>query len=165
MAYKPGNNQATAQADQPATQAGSLLQLLIEQLDAAMTDNNDSMKILIGCHQKIAEKLKIVQQAEVDNDTKSRIQQELNEAVMQMVVAFQQHDAFNQRLQHTIDGLAETKELIEDASNDQAADNWQQLEHKISSHYTTAREHQVHQLNQGKGDESPPSQNCDIELF
>lgn len=165
MAYKPEHKQTTTSTDQSTLPAGDLLQLLIEQLDAAMADNNGCIQTLIECHQNIADKLKIVQQDDIDNDTRARIQQELNQTITQMVVVFQQHDAFNQRLQHAVDALAETKDLIEDETNNKSEDQWQQLAQKINNRYTTTREHQVLQLNQGKPDELPQNQNCNIDLF
>lgn len=165
MAYKPGHRQTTTSTDQSTLPAGDLLQLLIEQLDAAMADNNGCMQTLIECHQNIADRLKIVQQDDIDNDTRARIQQELNQTITQMVVAFQQHDAFNQRLQHAVDALAETKGLIEDETNNTSEDKWQQLAQKINNHYTTIRERQVLQLNQGKPSELSSNQKGNIELF
>ncbi len=158
MAYKFRKKQTVAQA-------GSLLQLLIEQFDAAMTDNNDAMKTLIECHKKIAENLEIAQHRNASKDTQSAIQQELNQTVMQMVVAFQQHDAFNQRLQHAIEGLAETKALIENDPDGQTPHNWQQLEDKISAQYTKINKHQIHRQNQDKEASPHPAQHSDIELF
>ncbi len=146
----------TKQADSPhdyaLLPASDLLMVLARQIEASIVDNNQAMSSLIDAHTKIASTLG---QSSVEDRA---IRQELS----RMVVAFQEHDALNQRLEHVVDALQESCGLLSNRSAGSDPNNWRELEARISSHYTTLQERQVHD---GKQPTSPVVANNDIELF
>ena len=132
--------------------AGEVLSFLAAQLAASVLDNNLAMSNLVAAHGNIAAKLG--QSGEID----ASIAEELGK----MVVAFQEHDSLNQRLEHVIQALHETCSLLKDKDASANPYNWETLEAQIISHYTTDQERQVHS---GQKPVSPAVASNDIELF
>lgn len=132
--------------------ASNLLMVLARQIEASIVDNNQAMASLIDAHTKIATR---IEQLSKEDKT---IQQELG----RMVVAFQEHDALNQRLEHVIEALQESSRLLSDDETGANPVNWHALEAQITSHYTTQQEQQIHD---GKQPTSTVAASNDIELF
>lgn len=143
--------------------ADDLLQLLIEQLDAAMVDNDTAMAGLIDSHSRIAADLDQWQQLAPDNDNWRRIKPRLEQQLKQMAVRFQQHDSFNQRLQHVLTALAAAKALIGAENDSLDPGRWERLAGHINAGYTTAAERRIHSHHNGA--RRLPSTGEDIELF
>ena len=143
-------------------QAGDVLQLMIDQINAAVRDNNSSMAKLIGSHSAIAAKadsLTIRSDRKSLEDLKDSLHQELRS----MIIAFQRHDEHNQRLEHVTDALAEAKILVENPIAASEPQQWQALVEKIAAKYTTAQELRVHENKTGVASQAVPED--DIELF
>ncbi len=140
-------------------QAGDVLQLMIDQINAVVRDNNSSMGKLIGSHSVIAAKADAL-----TNNPDSKALEELKDSLHQelrgMIVAFQRHDEHNQRLEHVTNALAEAKILVKNPVAASDPRQWQALVEKIAADYTTAQELNVHG---GKTDTASPDD--DIELF
>lgn len=143
-------------------QASDVLQLMIDQINAAVRDNNSSMGKLIGSHSAIAAKAD-----SLTKDPDSKILEELKDSLHQelrsMIVAFQRHDEHNQRLEHVTNALAEAKTLVQNPVTASDPQQWQTLVEKIAAKYTTAQEHKVHGRKTGAA--SPTDPDDDIELF
>lgn len=152
IAAKPGNT----------CSAAGLLQLLIEQLTAAVTDNDRTMKELVDGYGKITRGLQSLGTPATDaasmpgNDT-------LQETLAHMAIGFQQHDSFNQRLAHIITSLTAAQGLLGDGEEDPGPEDWQRLAHQLRDSFTMAAEHAV----QGGHHGSPPSTATGngVELF
>ena len=143
-------------------QAGEVLQLMIDQINAVVRDNNSSMGKLIGSHSAIAAKADAL-----TNNPDSKALEELKDSLHQelrcMVVAFQRHDEHNQRLEHVTNALAEAKTLVQNQATASDPQQWQLLVERIAAKYTTAQELNVHGLKAGSN--SPAAPDDDIELF
>ncbi len=143
-------------------QAGDILQLMIDQINAVVRDNNSSMGKLIGSHSVIAAKANALTN-NPDSKTLEELKDSLHQELRGMIIAFQRHDEHNQRLEHVTNALAEAKILVQDPATATDPQQWQALVEKISAEYTTAQELNVHR---GKTNAaSPVAPNDDIELF
>lgn len=152
MANRRTKNKAESQSEDALLAAGELLNGLARQIEASMADNNQAMITLIEAHANIAARLAAT------SDPDPTIQSELS----RMVVAFQEHDALNQRLEHVMEALRETQDLFADEATALDPRTWQALEKRITSHYTTLQERQVHSGQQPTNAVAPSD---DIELF
>jgi len=146
-------------------QAGDVLQLMIEQINAAVNDNNSSMAKLIDCHSAIATRADSLTQTEnPDMSALEDLKNSLHQELRRMIVAFQSHDEYNQRLQHVTEALAEAKRLVEDPATASDPAQWQALVAEIATKYSTVQELNVHNQRTGKP-AKPPTPADDIELF
>jgi len=142
--------------------AGNVLQLMIDQINAAVRDNNSSMTKLIGSHSVIAAKADSLTNAP-DSKALEELSDSLYQELRSMIMAFQRHDEHNQRLEHVTDALAEAKNLVENPTAASDPEQWQALVKKIAEKYTTVQELKVHE---GKtGTVNTTIQEDDIELF
>lgn len=149
--------------DEGSEQLRQMLQLLAAQLQAAVTDHDQTMAELTAAHHAIATTLEPVMARETNNATLTR---RLHKEMNRMVVAFQGHDAFNQRLEHIRVNL---EELGKHLSSKELDDSWRELTELLSTRYTTAQERRVHERIRGGDREShkgtPDAEEGSIELF
>jgi len=143
-------------------QAGDVLQLMIDQINAAVRDNNSSMGKLIGSHSAIAAKADALT-SNPDSKVLDELKDSLHQELRGMIVAFQRHDEHNQRLEHVTNALAEAKTLVQNPIAASDPQQWQALVEKIAAKYTTAQELKVHGRKAGAA--SPTDPDDDIELF
>lgn len=143
-------------------QAGDVLQLMIDQVNAAVRDNNTSMAKLIASHSAIATKADSLTSSP-DRESLEDLKNDLHQELRSMITAFQRHDEHNQRLEHVTDALAEAKALVEDPSTASEPQQWQALVERIAEKYTTAQELLVHESKTGVA--RPATPDDDIELF
>ncbi len=147
----------------------TLLELAVVQIRHAMADNDESMMALAEAHQAIGNKLQAIATAltAVESDTESdeEAQSNINQNLGQMIMAFQGHDALNQRLEHVCETLEGVREHIDEESlrhNEQA---WTQMVDTIEQRYTMKDERSVFKKVMKKSDEPDGPDNADIELF
>jgi len=143
-------------------QAGDVLQLMIDQINAAVRDNNSSMGKLIGSHSAIAAKADALTN-NPDSKSLDELKDSLHQELRGMIIAFQRHDEHNQRLEHVTNALAEAKSLVQNPIAASDPQQWQALVEKIAAKYTTAQELKVHGRKTGAA--SPTDPDDDIELF
>lgn len=163
MTQKPNKKREIDEAPGAIIAADDLLQLLIEQLDAAMADNDTAMAGLIDSHKQIAADLDQWQQLAPDDDNWHRIKSRLDQQLKQMAVRFQQHDSFNQRLQHVLTAMAAAKALIGGKNDNLDPGRWERLAGHINASYTTTAERRIHSHHDGA--RRLPATGEDIELF
>jgi hypothetical protein len=137
--------------------AGDLLQLLIDQLEGAMRDNNAAVAGLIDDFGAIGPELGRMQSG--DDAGQTRIQQQLE----RITEGFQQHDSFNQRLEHVLATLTTARTMLEDGQDKADPACWESLSAQLSASYTTAQERDIH--SRVTGSEPPPLPGDDVELF
>jgi len=140
-----------------AMAAGDLLQLLIDQLGGVIQDNNAAMAGLIDDFGDIGMDLGQLQAG--DDAGQARIQQQLE----RITEGFQQHDGFNQRLEHILTALTAAKGLLDNEQDQTGPAGWESLAEQLSASYTTAQEREIHA--RLTGSEPPPLPGDDIELF
>lgn len=144
------------------SQAGEVLQLMIDQINAVVRDNNSSMGKLIGSHSTIAAKADALTN-NPDGKALEELKISLHQELRNMIVAFQRHDEHNQRLEHVTNALAEAKTLVKNSATASDPQQWQALVDRIATKYTTAQELKVHENK--TGDVSLAAPDDDIELF
>ncbi len=157
----PNKNSKKIDLSEPQ-QAGDVLQLMIDQINAAVRDNNSSMGKLIGSHSAIAAKADALT---ISPDSKSleELKNSLHQELRSMIVAFQRHDEHNQRLEHVTNALAEAKSLVGNPVAASDSKQWQALVEKIAAEYTTAQELKVHASKTGIASQGRAED--DVELF
>lgn len=146
-----------------------LLELLLSQLQAAITDNNRTMGELMAAHAAIAAAAHPVMGHTHDD---SRIKVRFDEEMSRMVIAFQGHDTLNQRIEHIIMALDAIHRLMNDSGRIDDQEAWAQLTQQISTSYTTAAERGIHtrmQTHASRGEraccDNSDSERGSIELF
>lgn len=168
-----GHNQSADKATPPEQlgQAVQLLQLLVAQLQSAVADNNLNMARLGNAYETIITTCQPLVESH-DSLTEGRIHGEMN----RISIAFQGHDAFNQRLEHAINGLRALGELLTDGKRHDLDGAWQALEAQLNASYTTREEQRIHEKEKNRAvgaaepgerhDNLPSgSENGSIELF
>ncbi len=156
------NKTAKRQNAAESQQAGNVLQLMIDQINAAVDDNNSSTAKLIASHSAIAAKAESLT-TNPDSKALEELKNSLHQELRSMIIAFQRHDEHNQRLEHVTGALAEAKTLVENPSTASDPQLWQALVEKIAVKYTTSQEFKVHGHNPEAA--SLPISDDDIELF
>ncbi len=127
-----------------------LLELAAAQIDAAMTDSNNSVDVLTGAFTGMAENMLPIQQslAALSGDgeadaVRQRLQQAADEVsgmVNQAIIAFQFYDKLAQRLAHVTHSLGELSDLVADQGRLFNPKEWVGLQDRIRARYTTADE-------------------------
>ena len=112
--------------------AGDVLQLMIDQINAAVRDNNSSMGKLIGSHSAIATKADALTNNS-DSKALEELKNSLHQELRSMIIAFQRHDEHNQRLEHVTNALAEAKTLVQNPVAASDPQQWQALVEKIAA--------------------------------
>ena len=126
--------------DHPLLHTG-IIKLLISQLQSAICDNNHAMEKLTENFVAIANDIQI---RSADTSSTAEECAPLKNSLDEMLTAFQEHDAFNQRIEHISDILVSIDSHLDDESlrNDIAA--WEQLCERLAASYTTTQERMIH---------------------
>ncbi len=148
---------------------GALLELALAQIKHALADNDETMMALAEAHQAIGNKLQAIataltstQSGDIaDDDAHSNINQSLG----QMIMAFQGHDALNQRMEHVCETLQMLQEHIMDEQlrNDEQA--WDAMIDQAGKRCTMESEREVFRKVMNRPATPTPASDEDIELF
>ncbi len=150
--------------------SATLLELAVAQIKHAMADNDESMMALAEAHQAIGVKLQAIATALTAVDSSAIVDDEnqptINQNLGQMIMAFQGHDALNQRLDHVCEMLEGVKNHMSEESlrhNEQA---WTKMVNKTEQRYTMKEErHIFRKIVKRTEAPDPVDDGADIELF
>ena len=124
----------------------SLLALAVAQIDTSLHEGGQSVDRLTGSFTAMAANTQTLLQlttddsASISHEEVSRIAGELQEEIMQAIVAFQFYDRLSQRLEHVGDSLEQMGHLIADPAKRYAPSFWSGLQKQIKSNYTMEAE-------------------------
>ena len=123
--------------------SSDLIKLLISQLQSAVCDNNQAMRQLTDNYVAIAGGIqKLASEQQPETSSVEPLQQHLSS----MVTAFQEHDAFNQRLEHITNALTAIDTHLGDDTLRNEESAWEKLSQELASSYTTAQERHIHKV-------------------
>lgn len=127
-----------------------MLELAAGQISAAMHESNEPVNVLTNGFTSLASLLARIQHsldALPDTPENATLKQELlgstsevNNVVMQSIVAFQFYDKLSQRLDHVGHALAKLSDLVADRSRLFNPEEWRTLQQAIRSRYSTVEE-------------------------
>ncbi len=149
------------------THSTALLEILISQIKAAISDNDEAMAQLTGAYASIAECVACNSSKLKNGSDTTPLQDELTT----MAIAFQEHDAFNQRISHIANILTEIGSHLSNTTLRNDLEAWEELSTRLAASYTTDQERHIHNIVSTQAGikvpqcfESPPNNN-EPELF
>lgn len=155
----------------------ALIDLMVVQIQHAIADNDTAMLALTTAHHAIGQRLQAIANALTSitpPDDEEERQTNITEKLSQMIMAFQGHDALNQRLEHVCFTLNYLKAQLADDDGYHNKDSWRLMLGKVTANYTIEDERKVHkqvmdkhpELAQASPAQLTQSQDDDtIELF
>ncbi len=149
----------------------TLLELAVAQIRHAMADNDETMLALAQAHQAIGAKLQAIATAltstSADGETVEDTQSNINQSLGQMIMAFQGHDALNQRLEHVCLTLEALRDHIGDEALRENESAWSAMVDEMERRYTIKDERALFRKIMKREEEGTPPEadDGDIELF